>query len=96
MNRFELAQSRALRNRTGPGLESDEILAQLLDRSEMDAWREIYRLARTDLQLRARTKRIVLSVALPLPRFWLAALASPGEDVDLGAPLPDYDSTGRM
>ena len=42
--------------------------------------------------LRARLKRIVLTVPLPLPHFWLAALASLGEDVDLDATLPDYFS----
>jgi hypothetical protein len=90
-----LATSRGLWNRSGLDLESDEVLAQILDRGEMNAWRELYRRARTDERLRARIKRIALSVPLPLPRFWLAALASLGEDVDLGVALPDYGtSTG--
>lgn len=80
--------SRALWNRAELDLSSDEVLAQLLDRGEMSVWRELYRLARSDLRLRARIKHLVLTVPLPLPRFWLAALASLGETVDLGAALP--------
>src|SRR5207237_583661 len=37
-----------------------------------------------------RMSRIWLTVPAPLPRFWLAALASLGESVDLAAPVPDY------
>jgi hypothetical protein len=32
----------------------------------------------------------VLTVPTPLPRFWLTALASLGQAVDLGADVPDY------
>jgi hypothetical protein len=85
-----LRHSRALWNRTALDLESDEVLAQLIDRGEMAAWRALYRLARDDARLRARIRRIVLSVPLPLPRFWLAALRSLGEDVDVSAPVPEY------
>jgi hypothetical protein len=85
-----LENSRALWNRTVLNLESDETLAQLLERGEMDAWRELYRLAQADARLRERIKRIVETVPLPLPHFWLAALASLGEPVDLGAAVPDY------
>ncbi|PYV13861.1 MAG: hypothetical protein DMG07_13240 [Acidobacteria bacterium] len=85
-----LESSRALWNRSSLDLESDEVLAQLLDRGEMAAWRALYRMARADARLRARIKRIVLTVPLPLPRFWLAALASLGEPVDWSAPVPDY------
>ena len=85
-----LETSRALWNRSGLDLESDEVLAQILDRGEMAAWRALYHLARSDARLRARIKRIVLTVPLPLPRFWLAALASLGEPVDVGAQVPDY------
>lgn len=95
MSNDALETSRALWNRAGLDLESDEVLAQLLDRGEMAAWRELYRMARTDARLRARIKRIVLTVPLPLPRFWLAALASLGESVDWSAPVPDYfESSG--
>lgn len=85
---------RALWNRSTLDLRSDEVLAQILDRGELADWRELYRLAGADAQLRARIRRLVLTVPLPLPRFWLAALASLGDPVDYDAPVPDYyDST---
>jgi hypothetical protein len=90
MNAEAIATSRALWNRSAADLESDEVLAQLLDRGEIAAWRALYRMARTDAQLRARMKRIVFTVPLPLPHFWLAALASLGEALDVGAEVPDY------
>jgi hypothetical protein len=86
----ELETSRALWNRTAFDLESDETLAQILERGEMASWRSLYRLANTDARLRGRIRRLILTVPLPLPHFWLAALASLGEDVDLGAEVPDY------
>jgi hypothetical protein len=86
-----LRRSRALWNRSRLDLDSDEVLAQLLDRGEMEAWRALYQLARQDPQLCERIKRIVLTVPLPLPRFWLAALAPLGVAVDLGVELPPYD-----
>lgn len=82
-----LETSRALWNRTAFDLRSD-VLAQMLERGEIDAWRVLYGLARTDPQLRSRIKRIVLTAPLPLPRFWLAALVSLGEPADLGADVP--------
>ena len=82
--------SRALWNRSEGVIESDEVLAQILDRGELAAWRDVYRRARTDPRLRARIARIVQTVPLPLPRFWLAALSALGESVDLAAPVPDY------
>lgn len=85
-----LERSRALWNRSVLDLDSDEVLAQILDRGEIEAWRALYALARDDSRLRARIHRIVLAVPLPLPRFWLAALASLGEEVDLAAPVPPY------
>ena len=86
-----LSTSRALWNRTELDLNSDEVLAQLLDRGELAAWRELYALATTDPGLRRRIVHVVLTVPLPLPRFWLAALAALGEPVDLGAALPEYE-----
>jgi hypothetical protein len=85
-----LNTSRALWNRSQLALESDEVLAQILDRGEITAWRELYRLSRVDPILRGRIARIVLTVPLPLPRFWLAALADLGEPVDVAASVPDY------
>lgn len=91
MTEHHIRHSRALWNRRAIDLSSDEILAQLLDRGEMSVWRELYGAARSDSRLRARIKRVVLTVPLPFPRFWLAALASLGEDVDLGTALPMGD-----
>jgi hypothetical protein len=85
-----LETSRALWNRSELDLESDEVLAQLLDRGEVAAWRALYQRARTDPRFRARIQHLVLTVPMPLPRFWLAALASLGEEVDLSAAVPDY------
>lgn len=81
---------RALWNRNALDLRSDEVLAQVLDRGELADWRELYRRARADAQLRARIQRLVLSVPLPLPHFWLAALASLGDPIDFDAPVLDY------
>ena len=85
-----LHPSRALWNRTVCDLESDETLAQILDRGEIETWRDVYRRAKTDAGLRRRIRHIVLTVPTPLPRFWLAALASLGERVDIAADVPDY------
>jgi hypothetical protein len=78
-------------NRSALVLESDEVLAQLMDRGELDAWRELLARARADADLRRRMLRIVHTVPLALPHFWLALLADAGESVDHDAPLPAYD-----
>lgn len=83
-------RSRALWNREGLDLRSDEVLAQLLDRGEVEAWRDLYRMARGNGELLARIHRLVLSVPVALPHFWLAALGSLGHAVDFGAPVPNY------
>lgn len=93
MNDNVIASSRALWNRSGLDLGSDEVLAQILDRGEIAVWRALYQLARRDPHLRARIKSVVLSTPLPLPHFWLAALANIGESVDFEARLPDYYTT---
>jgi hypothetical protein len=85
-----LARSRALWNREGLDLSSDEVIAQILDRGEMAAWRALYRMAEVDAHLRARIHRVVLTAPVALPHFWLAALASLGEAVDVSARVPDY------
>lgn len=82
--------SAALWNRDAFDPASDETLAQVLDRGSVADWRELYRLMETDAGLRRRVKSLVARVPLPLPHFWLAALASLGESVDYDAPLPDY------
>jgi hypothetical protein len=38
-------------NRSRLDLASDEVLAQVLDRGDVEAWRELYRLASTDASL---------------------------------------------
>lgn len=90
-----MERSRALWNRRSLDLSSDEVLAQILDRGSLQDWRVLYRLAARDRALRVRIQRIVTTVPLPLPRFWLAALASLGELVDWDVQVPAYyDSTG--
>lgn len=82
-----LERSRALWNRRGLELASDEVLAQLLDQGEMEAWRTLYALAADDPALRRRIARIVTRVPLAFPHAWLAAMASLGEAVDMEAPM---------
>jgi hypothetical protein len=89
-----LSRSRALWNRTTLDLADDEQLAQILDRGTMDDWRELYQLAKVDPDLRGRLVKIITRVPLPLPRFWLAALAALGEEVDLSVSLPSYVEQG--
>ena len=83
-----LRRSRALWNRTHLDLRSDELLAQILDRGEMQAWRALFQLAKEEPALRYRIAHLVQTVPLPLAHFWLAALKSLGEDVDLAAGVP--------
>jgi hypothetical protein len=92
VKRQPLAGSRALWNRSRLDLDSDEILAQLMDRGEMAVWRELYARARSDVRLRERMHRTVRTVPLSLPRFWLALLAGLGESVDYDAEVPAYDA----
>jgi hypothetical protein len=85
-----MGESRALWNRSSLELASDEVLAQILDRGEMQVWRELYVRARRDAGLRQRILSLVRIVPLPLPCFWLAAMASLGEPVDHDGPRPAY------
>ena len=78
-------------NRSHLDLESDEVLAQILDRGDVEAWRELYALASTDAALRRRILAVIRRVPLPYPGFWLAALASLGEPIDWAVPLPQDD-----
>lgn len=88
MNAPALERSRALWNRERLDLASDEVLAQILDRGEMEAWRELYLMASRDRALRQRILRLIERVPLPFPHAWLAALATLGEEVDFDARLP--------
>ena len=83
-----LDRSDALWNRDHLDLRSEETLAQILDRGDLDDWRRIYRLAREDPELRARLHRVISRVPLGYPYFWRIALRSLGEPIDLEAPLP--------
>ena len=85
-----LPRSRALWNRARLDLASDEVVAQILDRGELDAWRELYALAREDIELRRRMAALIHRVPVALPRFWLAALASLGEEVDFDRAVPPH------
>ena len=84
-----LEQSRALWNRQRLDLRSEETLAQIMDRGEIQAWREIYALARHDEALRARLLSVARRVPMAYRHFWLAALASLGCTVDYAASVPD-------
>ncbi len=86
----DLSSSPALWNRSSFDLRSDEILAQILDRGTMSDWRELYRLAGVDKALQQRILQVIREVPLPLPRFWLAALASLGVEVELSMKLKPY------
>jgi hypothetical protein len=90
MSNAILERSRALWNRSSFDLRSDETLAQILDRGSLPDFRELYRLASSDASLRHRIRAIVEHVPLPLPYFWLAALASLGEPVDFDHEAPSY------
>lgn len=86
MSEFDLAGSQALWNRSRLALESDEVLAQILDRGELEAWREIYRLAAAPgaegRALRQRILRLCRTVPLSFPHLFIAAMAALGEPID--------------
>jgi len=88
LSRFDLSTSRALWNRAGLALESDEILAQLLDRGELEAWRELYRMAsgpsEQAAELRRRILRLCQTVPLSFPHLFIAAMEA------LGGPIEPY------
>lgn len=90
MSRFDLSQSVALWNRDRLDLRSDEVLAQILDRGELEAWREIYRLAsgpgEEAAALRRRILRLCRTVPLSFPHLFIAAMGALGEPVE---PYPD-------
>jgi hypothetical protein len=81
-----LANSRALWNREGLELSSDEVLAQILDRGSLMDWRALYELMTGEgdeaRRLRERVHSILFTVPTGRPRFWLAALTSLGHPVD--------------
>jgi hypothetical protein len=90
VSRFDLATSQALWNRSYLDLDSDEVLAQILDRGELEAWRELYRLAsghgEEAARLRRRILRLCRTVPLSFPHLFIAAMGALGEPVD---PYPE-------
>jgi hypothetical protein len=90
VSRFDLSRSRALWNRTGLVLESDEVLAQLLDRGEIEAWRELYRMASGSGEEAAALRRRILhlcqTVPLSFPHLFIAAMGA------LEGPIEPYPS----
>ena len=90
---FDLGRSQALWNREGLDLASDEILAQILDRGELDAWREIYHRAAEQTSegaaLRRRIVRLCCTVPVAFPHLFLVAMAHLGEVVE---PYPDVST----
>jgi hypothetical protein len=93
LSRFDLSTSQALWNRAGLALESDEVLAQLLDRGELEVWRELYRLAsgpgEDAAALRRRILRLCRTVPLSFPHLFIAAMGALGAPVE---PYPDVPS----
>lgn len=75
-------------NRSRLDLRSDEVLAQILDRGDLAAWKELYALAAEDAPLRQRILGVIRRVPLPYPAFWPAVLASLGEQPDWSAAPP--------
>ena len=86
MSYRDLSQSVALWNRNRLALESDEVLAQILDRGEIEDWREIYRLAKGPsgeaAALRRRILHLCETVPLSFPHLFIAAMRGLGERVD--------------
>jgi hypothetical protein len=86
MSRFDLSTSQALWNRRSLDLASDEVLAQILDRGELTAWREIYRLAsgpgEEAVRLRRRILHVCRTVPLSFPHLFIAAMGALGEPID--------------
>jgi hypothetical protein len=90
MRPFDLARSQALWNRQSLDLESDEVLAQIMDRGELEAWRALCRLASGPgceaRRLRQRIIKVCRTVPLSFPHVFLAAMAALGEDIE---PYPE-------
>ena len=84
-----LSLSRALWNRTRFELESDETLAQVLDRGSLEDWRALYALAEADASLRSRIVATVARVPMYLPHLWLVAMQGLGANVDLTQVAPN-------
>lgn len=93
MSEFDLSRSRALWNRAGLALESDEVLAQLLDRGELAAWRALYRMAsgegEEEATLRRRILRLCQTVPLSFPHLFIAAMEAIAGPIEPYPVVPD-------
>ncbi len=93
MSESALFTSQALWNRDRLVLESDEVLAQILDRGDLADWREIYRLAARPgpegAELRRRIVHICRTVPLSFPHLFLAAMGALGEKLDPYPEVPE-------
>ncbi len=81
-------RSRALWNRTSDVvtpdvLASDEMVAQLLDRGELDVWRWLFAHAQADERLAHRMAHMIATVPMATGYFWAAALANLGLRVNV-------------
>src|SRR2546425_4968537 len=83
-------RSRALWNRQDANLESDETLAQLLDRGEMTVWREVFPVGPTRVQLWRRFEGIVFKVPLKMAPLLLAAPPRPGGTGAWNVPISHF------
>lgn len=83
-----LERSRGLWNRSHLDLRSDEVLAQILDRGDLDDWRELYRLAAQDPALRRRILRLCTTLPVAMPHLFIAAMGALGEVVEPYPHLP--------
>ena len=85
--------AQALWNRDRLALESDEVLAQSLDRGDLADWRELYRLAARPgpegAELRRRIVHICRTVPLSFPHLFLAAMGGLGEKLDPYPEVPE-------
>ena len=88
----ELSESPALWNRTVADLDSDEVLAQAMDRGTLADWRVLYRIARDTPEPRRRMLHISRTVPIAMPHLFIAALGTLGEPVDPGPETPDRDA----
>ncbi len=95
-----LRESRALWNRRDLDLESDEVLAQIVDRGSIDDWRALYTLmsgpGSEAKRLRCRVLEVLRRAPTGFPHFWLAALSSLGVDVDWTMRLPPEDGEAQL
>ncbi len=85
-----LGRSRALWNRDRLDPESDETLAQILDRGTLADWQALFALLKREgndgKALRERVHRLLYKVPLAHPYFWLSVLAGLGREVDWSSP----------